>query len=305
LLLQENGDVKTLNIVDFGLAKVLDKERTYGLCGSIGFIAPEMYQFKEYGCEIDMFSFGVILFLMLSGEKPFGDGNQKVSQQKTLQLAYHADQGIWTSVSQDAQNLVSKLLAFREERLDATQALAHEWFQIADDSHSLATPRYGKSTRLLDVVSTHCSVVAQISLNPVAKLSNVTTFAIFQSRTSANLQVEVQAGPHTGDYRHLWIDPSVHEALVELVSPNGRFFYNGTVVPDTEPDPSGAVLVEERIPRGGVALPNYIASMESYTEYRGRILCRKIAEAIKALHDAGVAHRNIHLGNFIVEEGVS
>jgi serine/threonine protein kinase len=304
LLLQENGDVKTLNIVDFGLAKVLDKERTYGLCGSLGFIAPEMYEFKEYGCEIDMFSFGVILFLMLSGEKPFGDGSQKVSEQKTLQLAYHADQGIWTSVSQDAQNLVSKLLAFREDRLDAAQALAHDWFQVADDSRSLATPCYGKSTRLLDVVSTHCFVFANI-LAPCCKALNVTTFAIFQSRTSANLQVKVQEKPNTGDYRHLWIDPSVHEALVELVSPNGRFLYNGTVVPDTEPDPSGAVLVEERIPRGGVVLPNYIASRESYTEYDGRILCRKIAEAIKALHDAGVAHRNIHLGNFIVEEGVS
>jgi serine/threonine protein kinase len=304
LLLQENGDYKTLNIVDFGLGKVLDNKRTHGVCGSIGFIAPEMYQYVEYGCEIDMFSFGVILFMMLSGEKPFGDGNRQVSEQKTLQLAYHVDQGIWTSVSQDAKNLVSKLLTFREERLDATQALAHDWFQIADDSHSLAIPRYGKSTRLLDVVSTHCSVFANI-IEPCRKALNVTTFVIFQSRTPSNLQVEVQAGPNTGDRRRLWIDPSVHGALVELVSPNGRFLYNGTVVPDTESDPSGAILVEERIPRGGVVLPYYIASRESYTEYHGRILCRKIAEAITALHDAGVAHRNIHLGNFIVEEGVS
>jgi hypothetical protein len=88
--------------------------------------------------------------------------------------------------------------------------------------------------------------------------------------------VEVQKKPNTGDYRHFWIDPSVHEALVELVSPIGRFLYNGTVIPDTEPDPSGAVLVEERNPRGGVVLPNYIASRESYTEYHGRILCRQI-----------------------------
>jgi serine/threonine protein kinase len=77
------------------------------------------------------------------------------------------------------------------------------------------------------------------------------------------------------------------------------------VVPDSESDIGGAVLVEERIPRGGVILPYYIASRQSYTECDGRIVCKKIAEAIRALHDAGVAHRNIHLGNFIVEEGVS
>jgi serine/threonine protein kinase len=81
--------------------------------------------------------------------------------------------------------------------------------------------------------------------------------------------------------------------------------YNGTVVPNTESDSSAGVLVEERIPRGGVMLPYYIATRQSYTEYHGRILCRKIAEAIRALHDAGVAHRNIHLENLIVEEDVS
>jgi serine/threonine protein kinase len=202
-LLQENGDYKTLKIVDFGLAEVLvlDSDRTCGVCGSLGFIAPEVYQHERYGREIDMFSFGVILFLMMSGEKPFGD-NSTVLVQKTLQvsrdpsgqyfhryrrlrrrscphirlfscmfkLAYQVNQGIWTTVSQDAKNLVSKLLAFREERLDAAQALAHEWFQIADDSHSLAPPRYGKSYRLLDVVSTRCSVFANI-LEPVAMSS--------------------------------------------------------------------------------------------------------------------------------------
>jgi calcium-dependent protein kinase len=160
-LLQETGDYKTLKIVDFGLAKVLDNKQTSGVCGSLGFIAPEMYQHENYGREVDMFSFGVILFLMMSGEKPFGD-DSKVLVQKTLQLAYHVDQGIWTTVSQDAKNLVRKLLAFREERLDVAQALAHEWFQIADDSHSLAIPRYGKSSRLLDVVSARYFVFANI-----------------------------------------------------------------------------------------------------------------------------------------------
>jgi serine/threonine protein kinase len=166
-----------LKIVDFGLAKVLDNERTSGVCGSLGFIAPEMYQHESYGREVDMFSFGVILFLMMSGEKPFGD-DSKVLAQKTLQLAYHVDQGIWTTVSQDAKNLVRKLLAFREERLDVAQALAHEWFQIADDSHSLATPRYGKSSRLLDVVSTRCFVFADL-LESFCRALTATTSAIF------------------------------------------------------------------------------------------------------------------------------
>jgi serine/threonine protein kinase len=152
-LLQENSDYKTLKLVDFGLSKVLDKEKTSGVCGSFGFIAPEMYQHEKYGCEVDMFSFGVILFVMMSGDKPFGDDGG-VLEQKTCQLAYQIDEGVWTTVSDDAKNLVRKLITFREERLDAAQAQDHEWFQKADDSHAVAKPRYGKSFRLLNVVST-------------------------------------------------------------------------------------------------------------------------------------------------------
>jgi serine/threonine protein kinase len=168
-----------LKIVDFGLARVLDSELTHGICGSPGFLAPEMYQYENYGREIDMFSFGVIIFLMMSGEKPF-QGNAKVLVQKTLQLAYHVDQGNWTAVSQDAKNLVSKLLAFREDRLDATQALGHKWFKIANDSHSLATPHYGKSYRILQLVSTCCTGFAKFKvLEPSCKALNANTFTIF------------------------------------------------------------------------------------------------------------------------------
>jgi serine/threonine protein kinase len=152
-LLQEGSDYKTLKLVDFGLSKVLDKQRTSGVCGSFGFIAPEMYQHEKYGCEVDMFSFGAILFLMLSGDKPFGDDGH-VLEQKTVQLAYHYDEEVWTNVSEGAKNLVRKLLTFREDRLDAAQAQDDEWFQMADDSHAVAKPRYGKSFRLLNVVST-------------------------------------------------------------------------------------------------------------------------------------------------------
>jgi serine/threonine protein kinase len=119
------------------------------------------------------------------------------------------------------------------------------------------------------------------------------------------LQERAEAGPTKDEKRTLWIDRPLHEILVELVSHTGRPLYNGTAVPNTRADTSGAILVEERIPPGGVALPYYIASRQKYTEYDARILCTMIAETIKTLHDAGVAHRNIHIGNIIVEEGVS
>jgi serine/threonine protein kinase len=52
-------------------------------------------------------------------------------------------------------------------------------------------------------------------------------------------------------------------------------------------------------------LPNYVASLNRYTEKDCRQLCRQIAEIIKLSHGSGMAHRNLHLNNFFVDRAVS
>jgi serine/threonine protein kinase len=136
ILFRVNGDVNTLKIVDFGLAKVLDDNETANeFCGTPGYLAPEIYQRQPYRYEVDMFAFGVILFRLLSGAKPFQLENKEQLRMDTINLKYTLEGRNWEGVSTDARQLVRNLLIGKEQRLTPKQALTHRWFsQPVDDS---------------------------------------------------------------------------------------------------------------------------------------------------------------------------
>jgi serine/threonine protein kinase len=122
-------DPRTLKIVDFGLAKVLENdETTKDYCGSLGFIAPEIYLRERYRFEVDMFAFGVLLFRLLSGERPFPSNHKDVLRKHTIELRYNVHGRDWHNVSYQAKDLIRHLLINRQERWTAQQCLQHEWF---------------------------------------------------------------------------------------------------------------------------------------------------------------------------------
>ena len=130
VLFRSSGDFKSLKLVDFGLSCILGaNEHKRDFCGSIGYLAPEVYAGTSYRFEVDMFSFGVLLFRLLSSERPFLNHNLKVLRQHTLDFRYNVDGPAWKNVSNTAKDLIRSLLVHRDERLTANEALAHPWFQ--------------------------------------------------------------------------------------------------------------------------------------------------------------------------------
>ena len=67
VMVQMDGHIK---IIDFGLVKLLKKEddyRTYSNCGTFGYLAPEVLLGKGYSFEVDIWSFGILLYELLTG----------------------------------------------------------------------------------------------------------------------------------------------------------------------------------------------------------------------------------------------
>ncbi|KAM9386189.1 calcium/calmodulin-dependent protein kinase type IV-like [Pholidichthys leucotaenia] len=135
-----------LKIADFGLSKMVDDQVTMKtVCGTPGYCAPEILRGNAYGPEVDMWSVGVILYILLCGFEPFFDprGDQYMYS-RILNCDYEFVSPWWDEVSLNAKDLVSKLIVLDpHKRLSVREALQHPWVlgKAARFSHMDTTQR--------------------------------------------------------------------------------------------------------------------------------------------------------------------
>ncbi|XP_033926680.1 calcium/calmodulin-dependent protein kinase type IV-like isoform X1 [Melopsittacus undulatus] len=119
-----------LKIGDFGLSKIVDEQDTMKtVCGTPGYCAPEILHGCPYGPEVDMWSVGVITYILLCGFEPFFDprGDQYMYS-RILTCDYEFVSPWWDEVSLNAKDLVRKLIVLDpRKRLTVHQALEHPW----------------------------------------------------------------------------------------------------------------------------------------------------------------------------------
>ena len=105
-------------------------------CGTPGYVAPEILKGKKYGTAVDMWSCGVIVYILLGGYPPFHDDNHAILYRKIKAADYAFDPQYWDQVSDDAKDLIKKMLVVDpDKRLTASQALRHPGSWSATTAH--------------------------------------------------------------------------------------------------------------------------------------------------------------------------
>eukprot|EP00808_Paulinella_micropora_P012772 g80861.t1 len=138
-------DWREIKITDFGVSTVLAGSRQLrSVEGTPSYVAPEVLNRQPYGSEVDCWSTGVILYILLSGSAPFkaeGDTSELYRLIKAGNLQFPAKD--WKDISQEAVSLVKGLLTVDPRaRLTAAQILEHEWVQNhATSTKNLDTQR--------------------------------------------------------------------------------------------------------------------------------------------------------------------
>lgn len=115
-------------ISDFGLSKMEDSGIMATACGTPGYVAPEVLAQKPYGKAVDVWSIGVIAYILLCGYPPFYDENDANLFAQILKGEFEFDSPYWDEISDSAKDFIRQLMCVDvEKRYTCKQSLAHPW----------------------------------------------------------------------------------------------------------------------------------------------------------------------------------
>ena len=130
------NDNKILKIIDFGLGNLYKKGQLLKTgCGSPCYIPPEMIKEEKYNAEkSDIWSTGIILYLMLCGHLPFYEEDNQLMYDKIIKGEYD----IPKFLSNDAKDIIKKILEVDpKKRINFDEIKKHPWFNIIDKNYMM------------------------------------------------------------------------------------------------------------------------------------------------------------------------
>uniref|UniRef100_A0A8V0Z722 Myosin light chain kinase, smooth muscle n=1 Tax=Gallus gallus TaxID=9031 RepID=A0A8V0Z722_CHICK len=121
----------SIKLIDFGLARRLESAGSLKvLFGTPEFVAPEVINYEPIGYETDMWSIGVICYILVSGLSPFMGDNDNETLANVTSATWDFDDEAFDEISDDAKDFISNLLKKdMKSRLNCTQCLQHPWLQ--------------------------------------------------------------------------------------------------------------------------------------------------------------------------------
>ncbi|XP_033974932.1 myosin light chain kinase, smooth muscle-like isoform X1 [Trematomus bernacchii] len=165
-----------IKIIDFGLSSELEEGKPLMVMhGTPEFVAPEVINYEPIGLETDLWSIGVICYILLSGESPFQGNNDVETLALVTAANFEFDQESFEDISDQAKDFISSLLKKdRRCRPSCTEALAHPWVASFTPLSPLPTKSLNKCKmrRFLAKRKWKKTGKAVLALQRMANLSN-------------------------------------------------------------------------------------------------------------------------------------
>jgi len=130
LLFQTKDKGSAVKIIDFGLAQFFERSKVLtDVVGTPTYIAPEVME-CAHGPKVDIWSLGVVLYILLTKSTPFNDLTFKYVKEEIMIMKCHDlfAKNSWPHISKGAKDLIQKMLTYNvNERLSASEVLKHPW----------------------------------------------------------------------------------------------------------------------------------------------------------------------------------
>eukprot|EP00934_Nitzschia_sp_Nitz4_P009415 Nitzschia sp. Nitz4//scaffold133_size116822//56256//65702//NITZ4_003807-RA/size116822-snap-gene-0.16-mRNA-1//-1//CDS//3329535396//9405//frame0 len=176
IMFENKADDAEIKVIDFGLSKkFLDNKigTMHEGVGTLYSMSPQVLQ-GVYSSAADLWSCGVISYMLLSSHRPFYHKRRKIMIDRIMRCDYSFEKDYWTPVSDEAKDFLNHLLVLDpDDRMDAGEALKHKWlskeFPLSDRVPTLATSQAVQGNL---IYYKHTSELKKIALNVIAHRSS-------------------------------------------------------------------------------------------------------------------------------------
>ncbi|KAM3609658.1 uncharacterized protein V6R79_018227 [Siganus canaliculatus] len=147
MLLDRNIPLPRIKLIDFGLAHKLEAGADFkNIFGTPEFVAPEIVNYEPLGLEADMWSIGVITYILLSGASPFLGDTKQETLGNISAVNYDFDEELFSNTSELAKSFIRQLLEKdKRKRMTIQEALNHHWIKscgpVEEDMAALKTEK--------------------------------------------------------------------------------------------------------------------------------------------------------------------